>query len=77
MKALCLGATAVAIGRPYLYGLAANGPAGVEGVLGILREEIQRTLTLLGCKSINDLSRAHLVPAGAAALCWRDEACRA
>ena len=72
VKALCLGATAVAIGRPYLYGLAADGPAGVEGVLGILREEIQRTLTLLGCKSINDLSRAHLVPAAAAALCWRD-----
>jgi L-lactate dehydrogenase (cytochrome)/(S)-mandelate dehydrogenase len=64
VKALCLGATAVAIGRPYLYGLAAAGPPGVEHVLAILREEIQRTLTLLGCQSVHDLGREHLVAAG-------------
>jgi len=64
VKALCLGASAVAIGRPYLYGLAADGVRGVEGVLAILREEIRRTLTLLGCGSVLDLSPDYLVPAG-------------
>jgi isopentenyl diphosphate isomerase/L-lactate dehydrogenase-like FMN-dependent dehydrogenase len=63
VKALCLGATAVGIGRPYLYGLAARGGAGVEHVLEIFREEISRTLTLLGCKSIDELDRSMLVPA--------------
>lgn len=66
VKALCLGATAVAIGRPYLYGLGAAGRPGVEHVLAILREEVQRTLTLLGCQSVHDLTREHVVPAGQA-----------
>jgi L-lactate dehydrogenase (cytochrome)/(S)-mandelate dehydrogenase len=64
VKALCLGATAVAIGRPYLYGLAAAGPPGVERVLATFREEIQRTLTLLGCESVHDLGPEYVVPAG-------------
>ena len=64
VKALCLGATAVGIGRPYLYGLAANGQAGVEHVLEILREEISRALTLLGCASVDRLGREHLVRVG-------------
>lgn len=64
VKALCLGATAVAIGRPYVYGLAAAGRPGVEHVLSILRDEIQRTLTLLGCAGVGDLTREHLVPVG-------------
>jgi isopentenyl diphosphate isomerase/L-lactate dehydrogenase-like FMN-dependent dehydrogenase len=62
IKALCLGATAVGIGRSYLYGLAAHGEAGVGHVLEILREEISRTLTLLGCESVDDLSRDYLIP---------------
>ncbi|GIH68090.1 alpha-hydroxy acid oxidase [Sphaerimonospora thailandensis] len=63
VKALCLGATAVGIGRPYLYGLAARGEAGVRHVLDILREEVVRTLTLMGVADITELDRTHLVPA--------------
>ena len=55
VKALCLGAKAVLIGRPYVYGLAAGGWSGVERVLEIFRTETVRTLTLLGCDSIADL----------------------
>jgi isopentenyl diphosphate isomerase/L-lactate dehydrogenase-like FMN-dependent dehydrogenase len=63
VKALCLGARAVLIGRPYLYGLAARGPAGVEGVLSILRQEIKRTMTIMGVASIKDLDASYLLPA--------------
>ena len=52
VKALCLGATAVCIGRPYLYGLAARGPAGAQDVVEILRQEIRRTMTLMGVASV-------------------------
>jgi isopentenyl diphosphate isomerase/L-lactate dehydrogenase-like FMN-dependent dehydrogenase len=60
IKALCLGATAVMIGRPYLYGLAVNGVAGVTDVLRILRTEIERTMTLMGCSRIGDLDASWL-----------------
>ena len=60
VKALALGATAVGIGRPYVYGLAAGGQAGVEHVLEILREEIVRTLTLMGVARVDDLDRSHV-----------------
>ena len=63
VKALCLGAKAVGIGRPYLYGLAAAGGTGVEHILQIFREEISRTLTLLGCGSIDELDRSMLTRA--------------
>jgi L-lactate dehydrogenase (cytochrome)/(S)-mandelate dehydrogenase len=63
IKALCLGASAVCIGRPYLYGLAAGGPAGVEAVLGIFHAEISRTLTLMGVPSLADLSPGWVIPA--------------
>jgi isopentenyl diphosphate isomerase/L-lactate dehydrogenase-like FMN-dependent dehydrogenase len=55
VKALALGATAVLIGRPYIYGLAARGQRGVEDVLGILRNEIDNAMALLGCPSIADI----------------------
>jgi isopentenyl diphosphate isomerase/L-lactate dehydrogenase-like FMN-dependent dehydrogenase len=55
VKALALGATAVLIGRPYIYGLAARQQRGVEDVLGILRNEIDNTMALLGCSSIADI----------------------
>jgi isopentenyl diphosphate isomerase/L-lactate dehydrogenase-like FMN-dependent dehydrogenase len=64
VKALCLGADAVCIGRPYLYGLAAEGPAGVEGVIEILREEMLRTMTLMGVSELNSLDRSCVVPVG-------------
>nr|WP_090947127.1 alpha-hydroxy acid oxidase [Nonomuraea jiangxiensis] len=55
LKALALGAAAVAIGRPVLWGLAADGERGVTSVLGLLRAEVEHALTLCGCASIHDL----------------------
>ena len=56
IKALALGAKACMIGRPYLYGLAAAGEAGVERALHLLNEELQRNMRLLGCTSITELT---------------------
>ncbi|MEO6125370.1 MAG: pre-mycofactocin synthase MftD [Ilumatobacteraceae bacterium] len=61
IKAVALGARAVMIGRAYLWGLAANGQAGVENVLDILRGGIDSALLGLGHKSIHDLSPSDLV----------------
>src|SRR5579862_118286 len=60
VKAICLGARAVLIGRAYAYGLAAGGPAGVARAIEILRSEIERTLKLLGCVSISALDRSYV-----------------
>ncbi|UAL30814.1 mycofactocin biosynthesis FMN-dependent deaminase MftD [Nocardioides rotundus] len=57
VKALALGARAVMIGRAYLWGLAANGQAGVENVLDVLRGGIDSALRGLGHGSVHDLSR--------------------
>jgi isopentenyl diphosphate isomerase/L-lactate dehydrogenase-like FMN-dependent dehydrogenase len=57
---MALGAHAVMIGRPVLYGLAAGGQPGVSHALGLLRAEMERSLTLLGCRSLGELGR-HLV----------------
>jgi len=54
-KALALGATAVGIGRPTLYGLAAYGQAGVEHVIRILREELEMCMGLMGVTSVEDV----------------------
>src|SRR5690606_12757764 len=63
VKALALGARAVLIGRAYLWGLAANGQAGVENVLDILRGGIDSALLGLGRSSVEELSREDvLVP---------------
>jgi isopentenyl diphosphate isomerase/L-lactate dehydrogenase-like FMN-dependent dehydrogenase len=61
VKAVALGARAVMIGRAYLWGLAANGQAGVENVLDILRSGIDSAVLGLGHSSIKDLSSEHLV----------------
>jgi L-lactate dehydrogenase (cytochrome) len=61
VKALALGAKAVMIGRAYLWGLAANGQAGVENVLDIMRGGIDSALLGLGHSSIHDLSPADLI----------------
>jgi pre-mycofactocin synthase len=64
-KALALGAKAVMIGRAYLWGLAANGQAGVENVLDLLRDGLGSALVGLGHPSITELTRDDLVvPAG-------------
>jgi L-lactate dehydrogenase (cytochrome) len=58
LKAICLGARAVLLGRAYAYGLAAAGEAGVARVLEILRTDLERSLKLLGCPSISQLDRS-------------------
>jgi isopentenyl diphosphate isomerase/L-lactate dehydrogenase-like FMN-dependent dehydrogenase len=59
--ALALGARAVLVGRPMLWGLAVDGQAGACHVLDLLRTELATTLALLGCRSPHDVTRAHLV----------------
>ena len=56
IKALALGARAVMIGRAYLWGLSANGQAGVENVLDILRAGMDSALLALGHESVHDLT---------------------
>ena len=55
VKAIALGAKAVMVGRPYLWGLAAGGERGAARALEILRSEIDICLTLLGRRSLADL----------------------
>jgi L-lactate dehydrogenase (cytochrome) len=61
-KALALGARACMVGRPYLYGLAAAGQAGVADAIRILLAELRRAMALMGCKRIADLGRGCLRP---------------
>jgi isopentenyl diphosphate isomerase/L-lactate dehydrogenase-like FMN-dependent dehydrogenase len=60
VKALCLGARAVLIGRAYAYGLAAAGEVGVRRALEILRADLERTLKLLGCPSVAQLDKSYV-----------------
>src|SRR6266446_7323764 len=60
VKALCLGARAVLVGRAYAYGLGAAGQAGVTRALEILRDDVERTLRLLGCRAVTDLDRSYV-----------------
>lgn len=64
VKALCLGAKAVLVGRAYAYGLGAGGGPGVARAIDILRTEVVRTLKLLGCAATADLGVGYVdVPA--------------
>ena len=64
VKALCLGARAVLVGRAYAYGLGAAGGEGVAKAIGILRDGIVRTLRLLGCHDVAQLDRSYVeIPA--------------
>jgi isopentenyl diphosphate isomerase/L-lactate dehydrogenase-like FMN-dependent dehydrogenase len=70
VKAICLGARAVLVGRAYAYGMAAAGQAGVARALEILRDDVERTLRLLGCPSTSLLDASYVdVPAH-----WRSKA---
>ncbi|KAI9803546.1 MAG: hypothetical protein M1825_001889 [Sarcosagium campestre] len=60
VKALCLGAKAVGIGRAPLWGLAAGGPEGVERTLEILKAEVETCMRLLGASSVKDLGPKHI-----------------
>jgi L-lactate dehydrogenase (cytochrome) len=58
LKAVCMGARAVLIGRAYAYGLGAAGAAGVTRALEILRADVLRTMKLLGVSSASQLDRS-------------------
>lgn len=59
-KALALGAQAVLIGRPVIYGLAAKGEHGVRHVIEMLRDELELTMALCGCRSVKEITRSHV-----------------
>jgi L-lactate dehydrogenase (cytochrome) len=60
VKALCLGARGVLVGRAYAYGLGAAGGPGVTRALDILRADITRTMKLLGCRTLAELNRSYV-----------------
>jgi len=60
-KAIAIGAQSVFIGRAYLWGLAADGEAGVTRVLEMLHAELELTMALAGCRSIAEISPAHVL----------------
>jgi isopentenyl diphosphate isomerase/L-lactate dehydrogenase-like FMN-dependent dehydrogenase len=60
VKAICLGAKGVLVGRAYAYGLGAGGEDGVRRAIQILRNDVVRTLKLLGCRSIAELDESYV-----------------
>jgi len=58
IKAICMGARAVLVGRAYAYGMAAAGAPGVNRAIAILRADLERTMKLLGCASISELDES-------------------
>jgi isopentenyl diphosphate isomerase/L-lactate dehydrogenase-like FMN-dependent dehydrogenase len=76
VKALCLGARAVLIGRAYAWGLGAAGGAGVTRAIDILRADLVRTLKLLGCGSVAELDASYLEPWSAEEVARRPQAWR-
>jgi 4-hydroxymandelate oxidase len=63
-KAMALGASAIAIGRPYVWGLGAFGQPGVEAVLQILRDELQTIMRQAGTLTIREINRSYIVEHG-------------
>jgi len=61
LKAMALGATAILVGRPIVYGLAVAGPLGVAHVLRLLRDEFAIAMALTGCATLADIPRANLI----------------
>ena len=61
VKALALGAEGVLMGRPAAFAVAAGGEAGVSHLVGLTRDEIDRTLGYLGCTAIDQLGRDHVL----------------
>jgi len=62
VKAVCLGAKAVLVGRAYAWALAAAGGPGVARAIDILKADVIRTMRLLGCASIRELDRSYIEP---------------
>ena len=63
-KALALGANAVCVGRPYLWGLGAFGQAGVEKVMDILQSELRGTMQQMGTPNIAAIERSRVIKEG-------------
>jgi len=63
VTALALGARAVLVGRPVVFGLAYGGDTGVRQVLELLQDETENALALLGCRSPDEVTATHVVPA--------------
>jgi isopentenyl diphosphate isomerase/L-lactate dehydrogenase-like FMN-dependent dehydrogenase len=63
-KALALGARAICIGRPYMWGVSAFGQPGVETVLGILRRETQLVMAQCGKRSLDQINPSSIVSVG-------------
>jgi 4-hydroxymandelate oxidase len=61
LRALALGARAVLVGRPVLWGLTLDGAAGVSAVLEHLRGEIDLAMALAGCRNVNEIDRSLVV----------------
>src|SRR6185436_798854 len=61
LKALAMGATAVLVGRPYLYALAVAGADGVERCIGILNHEFEMAMALSGCAAASQINREVLL----------------
>lgn len=57
LQALALGADAVLLGRPVMFGLALDGQKGVERILDLLRRELELAMVLAGCSSLQDISK--------------------
>jgi 4-hydroxymandelate oxidase len=63
LKAIALGASAVLVGRPLVWGLAVDGEAGVADVLRILRAEFENSMALTGCRTVAEITSALVAPA--------------
>ncbi len=61
LKALALGAKAVLVGRPVLWGLAVGGEAGVRHVLELLRDELDLAMALSGCATVQDIDPSLII----------------
>ena len=60
VKAVALGARAVLVGRPYIWGLAADGEQGARRILEVFRKGIDNTLALLGCSTLDEVDTSHI-----------------
>lgn len=60
IKALCFGAKACLVGRPWVYGLGARGQRGVEAVIRLLQGQVERTMLLLGCEDVRNLDVTYI-----------------
>ncbi len=72
LTAMALGAAAVLVGRPTIWGLAAEGEAGVADVLEILRAEFENAMALTGCRTVDEIGPALVTTANRSGRAWSD-----